>query len=156
MINTIDREKLGRPDMDIAGFRLWVHGYANKDSADIIAIDWLTATAHISAKGTDVWLTDLPLEPGYIDLLGLYCYEIVGGNARGASYGYGSDSPHLQFSINKNHRTGKLALNVSSEYGTEHLQIHQVKYDIELSDVGKVMRACSRILDKYPPRNKRE
>jgi len=46
--------KLGEPDITLAGLKLWVHGYQFRDSEDRWDGNWLSATAICSEGGASV------------------------------------------------------------------------------------------------------
>lgn len=47
-------DKLGEPDLNIAGLKLWIHGYQYRDADDYWDGNWLDATAICSANGATV------------------------------------------------------------------------------------------------------
>ena len=51
----IHREKLGEPDIAIAGLQIWVHGRQFPDQEDYWDGNWLNVTVHCGAKGSSVW-----------------------------------------------------------------------------------------------------
>ena len=49
-----ETDKLGYPDIEIGGLRVWIHGREFPDSEDVWDGNWLRATAECSAEGARV------------------------------------------------------------------------------------------------------
>ena len=47
-------EELGKPDLTVAGFQLWVHGRQYPDSQEYYDANWLRVTADTGAAGASV------------------------------------------------------------------------------------------------------
>ena len=55
MSQRLTPEDLGRPDLKVAGFQLWVHGRELPETEDHDDANWLRVTAHCGASGASVW-----------------------------------------------------------------------------------------------------
>lgn len=55
MMNDKYQAQLGEPDIEIAGFQIWVHGRQFPDLHDYWDGNWLRVTVHCGAKGASVW-----------------------------------------------------------------------------------------------------
>ena len=49
------KEKLGKPDLEIAGFQLWIHD-KELSEANNYNDGWIRVTAHCGDSGADVWV----------------------------------------------------------------------------------------------------
>lgn len=50
-------EKLGVPDVEIAGLRIWTHSRKYPESERFWDVNWLNSTFYCSAKGASVWVS---------------------------------------------------------------------------------------------------
>jgi hypothetical protein len=51
---------LGRPDLQIAGFQIWIQERQFPDSSDYWDGNWLYCTLHCGSSDSDVWLKKAP------------------------------------------------------------------------------------------------
>ena len=51
------KDDLGKPDILIEGLEIWIHGRERPNTVDYWDGDWLRATAHCGAKGSEVWVS---------------------------------------------------------------------------------------------------
>src|SRR5690348_483137 len=51
------RERLGTPDIQLAGFQLWIHSRQFPNAQNYWDANWLNVTAHCGAEGATVWTT---------------------------------------------------------------------------------------------------
>jgi len=142
--------ELGTPDLAIAGFQVWVHGYQYPDVVDVWDANWLRISAHCGASGASVWVGGAILETaGFLSL------------ARGAARMHASLSgdavldshePNIMVRIATADRTGHVTVVV--ELTPDHLtQQHRFEFAIDQSYLPAVVAQCHRVLERYPVRD---
>ena len=146
----IEKDKLGIPDLKIAGLSIWVHGYEYVETDTEIDKNWLVITLRLEAAGTEVWIKGPYMETQNIDNFGFYCYGLLTGREKYA--GLHPLEQEIRVNIYKDHRTGDLTLEVRLELDNAY-QKHTARFAVDCYDVGRVMRQCGEIMEKFPTRN---
>ena len=77
-------KKYGEPDLEVAGFQMWVHGRQFPDSMDSGDGNWLYVTAHCGGPGANVWASGAILEVTYLVLWADQCAALANGEAQQA------------------------------------------------------------------------
>jgi hypothetical protein len=146
------RAHLGKPDHEIGGFQLWVHGREFPEAAgDCEDADWLRVTAHCGGSGASVWvsgslvmLTDLAGFGGQCDAL-----------HRGAASSAALDpcEPYFRVSLAAGNRSGHVRVRV--EITPDPLaQSHAMSFDVDRGRLPDIIGQCSAIVRKYPVRGR--
>jgi len=142
--------ELGAPDLVIAGFQVWVHGYQYPDVTDAWDGNWLRVTAHCGAGGASVWAGGAILET--VSFLGLArglaeMHTTLRGDAV-----LDSHEPNVVVRVLTADRTGHVAVEV--ELTPDHLtQEHRFEFAIDQSHLPAVITQCNGVLERYPVRD---
>jgi hypothetical protein len=140
---------LGAPDLSVAGFQLWVHGYAYPDVADGWDADWLRVTAHAGANGASVWVTGTVLETSGVLRFrrGLAAmYESLAGEARLESY-----EPNI---VVRAEAVGGGHVAIRVELTPDHLeQGHWFEFGADQSYLPAAIAQADAILGRLPVRD---
>jgi len=150
-MNTFEIEKLGSPDIKIAGLQIWVHGYQFEEADNNDDRNWLRVSAHCGANGASVWVTGSYLQ--VYDLLRL---------ATDADKLYKKEidkieinplEPELLVAIKAIDSLGHLEFTV--EITPDHLyQEHTFQFEIDQSYLPALVEQCRELLALYPCRNR--
>lgn len=140
--------ELGQPDIDLAGLKLWIHGYQYPDSNDYWDGNWLNATAICSESGATVLVRGFfirndelsnwqrAVEKLSVDLSGeakLECIEPeIGVTLKAMSLG----AIEMEVHITPNHLT----------------QEHSFQFSIDQSYLKPLSSQCARLLEAFPIR----
>lgn len=141
--------RLGEPDLRVAGFQLWVHGYEFPGSTDSWDGNWLRVTAHCGAAGASVWVSGALLDTVSIvrfrrELAALF--EPLGGEAVLQSH-----EPNIAVHVTTANQAGHLA--VRAELTPDQLaQRHTFHFRIDQTMIAPVLVACEAILARLPVR----
>jgi hypothetical protein len=141
-------ERLGEPDLDLAGLKLWVHGYQFQDADDYWDGNWLRATAVCSANGASVLVsgpfirnTEIQDWQRAVDVL----YMKPEGQAALECM-----EPGLAVTL-KAASLGSVEMNV--EITPDHLtQEHKFNFSIDQSYLSRLSSQCARLLENFPIR----
>ena len=139
-------ESAGEPDVQLAGLKIWVHGYQFPDADNDDDADWLTVTVRCDAPGASVWWRGPYLmrsELQYLrdgaerlhrDLSGSVTLECL--------------EPYLAISIAFR---GQLGATVAAvDITPEHMsQDHHFEFEIDQSYLGDLVRSCDGVLKTY-------
>jgi hypothetical protein len=143
-------DHLGAPDLRLAGFQLWVHGYAYPDVTDAWDGNWLRVTAHCGRGGASVWTSGVLL-----DTVGVLrfrrelaaVYESLRGEATLESH-----EPNVALRVEAADRAGHLR--VRAELTPDHLaQGHWFEFQADQSHLPEVLAACDALLARLPVRD---
>lgn len=140
-----DREKLGKPDIELAGLQIWVHGRQFSDREDYWDSNWLNVTAHCGAQGASVWvrgnIIHLP-EIAHLSAGSKTLYNYLQGKAELPCM-----EPELSAELEAD-RLGHILMTV--KITPDHLsQSHKFTFDIDQSFLPKLITACDTVLKKY-------
>ena len=142
--------RLGPPDLELAGFRLWVHGYQFPELADAWDGNWLRVTAHCEASGSSVWASGALLDTVSILAFGRGLAALH-ATLRGEAV-LGSHEPNVVVRAAATDRTGHIAVRV--ELTPDHLtQEHAVEFEADQSYLPAVVAQCGALLERYPVRD---
>jgi hypothetical protein len=141
-------DELGEPDLDLAGFKLWVHGYQFQDADDYWDGNWLRATAVCSAnaasalvsgpfiRNTEIKDWQLAVDELYLKLEGQAALDCM--------------EPGLPVTL-KAASLGSVAMDV--EITPDHLtQEHKFHFSIDQSYLRRLSSQCARLLENFPIR----
>jgi hypothetical protein len=139
------RERLGEPDLKLAGFQLWVHG--PETASPKTDEDWLNVTAHCGAHGASVWASGALVQrvdlAGWIGSVGLLHRELS-GFVRLAPL-----EQNLSVTLEVN-RTGGIEMVVEVTPDPRN-QRHRFQFDIDQSYLPPFLTQGRKLLDRYPP-----
>jgi hypothetical protein len=141
---------LGAPDLRIAGFQLWAHGYQFPDAEHPWDGNWLRVTAHCGATGASVWVSGALLDT--VSVLrfrrGLATlHETLRGEAALESH-----EPNVVVRVAAADGAGHLAVRV--ELTPDHLaQGHWFDFEADQTYLPGILAACDALLARLPVRN---
>ncbi len=140
-----DAEKLGKPDLEVSGLQIWIHGRQFPDAEDYWDGNWLNVTAHCGASSASVWSTGniihLPeiahLRTGVESL-----YKELKGKAELPCM-----EPELSLTLEaKSGGQIEMVVNITPD----HLhQTHRFIFEIDQTYLPKLISECGAILRKY-------
>jgi hypothetical protein len=131
----ITPERLGPPELKIAGFQLWVHSYELDD--------WLQVSAHCGAKGAEVWAAGSLLMLGDIAVLKDGCKHLLDGSIREAIVS--PLEPEISLTLRREDDLGHILLKV--RITPDHMtQSHEFAFDIDQSHLPTVIKSCESII----------
>ena len=141
-------DKLGEPNLDFAGLKLWVHGYQFQNSIDYWDGNWLRATAICSANGASVIVsgnfirnTEIKdwhraIDELYMKLEGeavLDCMEPeLAVTLKAASLG-----------------SVEMSVEITPDQSTQE---HKFSFSIDQSFLSRLSSQCGRLLEDFPIR----
>lgn len=144
---------LGPPDLKLAGFRLWVHGYAYPDAQDAWDGNWLRVTAHAGADGASVWVTGTALDTVSFARFrrGLAAiYATLTGEAALESH-----EPSILVRVTVTDRAAHLS--VRAELTPAHIvQGHWFEFGADQTYLPPVIAGCDAVLARLPVRHPAE
>lgn len=142
-----DSTRLGPPDLQLAGFQVWVHGQPYAGSAEPHDADWLTVTAHCGASGASVWASGALLTASAFDRLARGCEELY-ARLEGTAW-LASDEPNVSVRLTAADRRGHVAMSV--EITPDHMaQEHRFEFELDQSYLPAVTQGCRAVLARYP------
>jgi hypothetical protein len=137
------------PDLRLAAFELWVHGYQYPELDDPWDGNWLRVTARCSAGGASVEASGTFLDTVAVDRFRRALAEVhrtLGGGAF-----LGTDEPELDVRATAA-RDGHIRLRV--ELTPDHMaQGHWFEFDIDQTYLPPAIAQCAAILERYPIRS---
>jgi hypothetical protein len=140
---------LGSPDLKLAGFQVWVHGYEFPDAEDAWDGNWLRATAHCGASGASV-----EVRGAFLDTVAVARFRAgmaaMYGTLDGAA-ALGTDEPTLDVRLTATVH-GHIHMHV--EITPDHLhQAHSFDFEIDQSYLPRAITQCDALLQRYPVRD---
>ena len=136
-------EQLGAPDVNVAGFQMWVHGRQFPDSTDYDDGNWLRVTAHTGAVGASVWVSGAILMVTDLIQFGQEIDGLVKGEAKRADLK--PFEPELRLQIEQLDSLGHFTLRV--QITPEHLtQEHCFEFEIDQSYLPGIAANCRAFL----------
>ncbi len=149
MSQKLKTSDLGRPDLRVAGFQLWVHGREFPEACDYDDGNWLRVTAHCGALGASVWVQGSILMVTDIAGFGEQCHALLRGEPNSAALD--PFEPELA-----------VLLETAGDLGHVHVQVeitpdplaqfHRFEFNIDQSYLSDLVKQCSAIVQKYPIR----
>lgn len=144
---------LGKPDLSVAGFQLWVHGREFPESEDYDDGNWLRVTAHCGASGASVWAQGAILMVTDVLRFGDDCLAVHRDEAKSAVLD--PLEPELRLALETSDELGHIAARV--EITPDHIaQAHRFSFVIDQSHLPGIARQCSAIVEEFPVRGNRD
>ena len=139
-------DELGKPDLKIAGFQLWIHGRQFPDSEGDDG-NWLIVTAHAGSSGASVWTSGAILMTEHLAHLTDQCEALRKGEMDEACMG--EIEPDLKMRIQRIDQLGHFSMHV--DITPDYLnQQHSFEFEIDQSYLPDIIRLCRSIIAKYP------
>lgn len=138
-------ERLGEPDLRLAGFQLWVHGW--ESSSPNTDDDWLNVTAHCGAHGASVWASGAIVQrgdlAGWIENVGFLHRELSG------RAGLAPLEQNLSVILHVD-RTGgiEMVVEITPDPGNQQ---HRFEFDLDQTYLPPFLTQGKKLLDRYPP-----
>ena len=140
--------RLGPPQIHLAGLQIWVHSRQFPEAADYWDANWINVTVHCGAKGADVWASGAILHLPEIKGWAAGCeqmYKTLTGEAKLDCMG-----PELSVGL-KMEGQGHISMEVSIT--PDHLtQEHTFQFEIDQSYLTGLVNECHQLLAAYPIR----
>lgn len=132
----VQREDAETPDLEIAGFTLFVHGRHDEDG-------WLTVTARCAAMGATVRVRGEIITVSAIRSFGEECQAMMEGKAFQARLD--SNEPELDVLLEAVDRLGHIRATVNIT--PDHLdQSHRMDFEIDLSYLPGIIADCAQLV----------
>ncbi len=145
-------DKLGQPDLQIAGLRLWVHGRQFEDAADYWDGNWLRVTAHCVYPGSSVSTDGSIVRLNELAILMQGCEQIYAslkGQAKLSCI-----EPNLNVELTAE-TLGRIKVEMSIT--PDHMsQTHRYVDGFDQSFLPPIISACRLIIEKFPIRGSAE
>jgi len=147
----MDLSKLGKPDLTIAGLKVWVHGREFENTEDYWDGNWLRVTANCVDEGASVTVTGPIIHLGEIVQLMTAC-ETMNKTLSGSA-----SLPCLEPGLDVKLVAGDHGdIAATLEITPDHLtQAHSFTFEIDQSYLPGIVDHCRRILEEYPVRGER-
>lgn len=140
---------LGEPDLNVAGFQLWVHGRQFPEAEDYYDGNWLRVTAHCGASGASVWAQGAILMVTDIAGFGVGCAAMLDGELKSAALD--PFEPELKLLLEASDSAGHIRAQVGIT--PDHmLQSHRFEFEVDQSYLPGIIKQCSEIVQEYPIR----
>lgn len=140
---------LGEPDLDLAGLKLWVHGYQFPNADDYWDGNWLNATAICSSTGATVQVHGFFVRTDEISEWQSAVDKLdadLKGEAKLACM-----EPYISVTLTAG-SLGAIAMEV--KITPDHLnQEHRFEFSIDQSYLARLSSQCARILHAFPLRS---
>ncbi len=141
--------ELGPPDLKIAGFQLWVHGWAHPDDSNVWDRNWLSVTAHCGSHGASIRVQGSLLMVSDVADFGDQCAAMHRNNSGSAVLD--PFEPELKVLLETADLVGHIRARV--EITPDHMtQSHRMEFDLDQSYLPDIIKQCSAILQEYPVR----
>jgi hypothetical protein len=142
-------EEFGEPDLEVAGFQIWVHGRQFPHSMDSSDGNWLYVTAHAGTPGASVWASGAILEVTNLALWADRCAALASGEAQQAELA--PSEPELHVLIRRIDGLSHFAMRVQITPDYRH-QEHTFEFAIDQTHLRETTRRCRSIAGAYPVR----
>jgi hypothetical protein len=147
----IKEEKLGTPDIKIAGLQIWIHGYQYAEADNEYDANWLRVSAHCGASGASVWVSGSILSTYDIKELASETEKMYQNQIKEIEVD--PMEPGLRLAMKATDSCGHLELTV--EITPDHLfQQHSFQFEIDQSYLPPIEAQCRKILDRFPYRQR--
>ncbi len=151
IMTIIEEERLGTPDIQIAGLQIWIHGYEYTEADDEYDANWLRVSAHCGASGASVWLSGSILSTYDIKKLATESKKMYQNQIKELEVE--PMEPGLRLIMKATDSCGHLELTV--EITPDHLfQQHSFQFKMDQSYLPPIEAQCSKILDRFPYRQR--
>ncbi len=140
-------KQLGPPSLEVGGLELWVHGREFPEAQDADDGNWLRVSAHCGAPGSSIWTGGAILSVSELAAWSAQCERVHRGDLQRAVLQ--TSEPVLSAAIEKTESHGPLSLRVEISLVR---QKHSLEFELEPSELLKIVRQCSAILERYPVR----
>ena len=139
-------DKLGPPQISLAGLQIWVHSRQFPEMDDYWDGNWLNVTAHCGAAGADVWVSGAIIHLPELERWAEACeqmYKTLAGEANLECI-----EPELSVEM-KMGGHGQMAMVVSLT-PDPLTQKHQFQFGIDQSYLPRLVNECRELLAAYP------
>jgi hypothetical protein len=144
---------LGKPDLKVAGFQLWVLGRSSPESDDYYDGNWLNVYAHCGASGASVWAQGSILMVTDIAGFDDECAAMLRGDLKSATLD--PFEPQLRVVLKAVDDMGHVCVQV--EITPDHMtQAHRFEFGIDQSYLPAIIQQCSEIVKEYPIRGQND
>lgn len=147
----MDISNFGKPDLAIAGLRVWIHGLEFDGSTDYWDGNWLRVTANCADKGASITVSGSIIHLGEIVQLLNGCQamnETLSGSASMPCI-----EPNLDIKlVARDHGHVEATIEITPDHLT---QKHSFTFGIDQSYLPGIIDDCRRVLEEYPVRAQR-
>jgi hypothetical protein len=143
MSQNLSPDDFGEPQLEVAGFQLWIHGRQSSNA------DWLSVTAHCRAAGASVWAQGAFIEVTDIKRFGDQCNTMIRRESKSAELA--PVEPNLKIILGIADGLGHIDayVEITPDYVT---QSHTMEFSIDQSYLPQIVKQCSAIVKEYPIR----
>jgi len=138
-------EKLGKPDIKIAGLEIWIHGNQFPDSSDYWDGNWMNITAKCTSKNSRVWVSGnilhLP-DLKHLMITSEKLYENLKGEAVLPCL-----EPELSMKLEASN-FGQIKMTVTITPDNLN-QEHKFVFEIDQSYLPDLISSCKKVIDRY-------
>ena len=147
---TKDFENLAEPDLELAGFELWIHNRQFPEAEDYWDGNWVNVTAHCAGQGASVWAR------GPIIHLSEVAHLLKGAEQIYATLRGEAELPCMEPELRLAFKaTGSGYIKVEVAITPDHLtQQRHFIFEIDQSCLSDLLTGCRRILTAYPIKGK--
>lgn len=139
-------ENLGKPNIQIFGLQIWIHGYQFPNSSNDWDSDWLNATVHCGKNRASVWVSGSIIRSSEIYSWckeSEHLYECLEGKAALSCL-----EPELEVIV-KSLTPGKFEMVVNIT--PDHLsQEHKFTFELDQSYLPNLISSCKSVLQLFP------
>ena len=138
--------KLGPPQIHLAGLQIWVHSRQFPEAPDYWDGNWINVTVHCGAQGADVWASGPIIHLPEIKRWADACeqmYKTLSGEAK-------LDCMEPELSVKMQMREqGHIEMEVSIT--PDHLtQKHTFQFELDQTYLIELLKECHQVLVAYP------
>jgi len=147
-----DGRQLEEPNIRIAGFQIWIHGAQLVDSKNYFEGDWLRATVHCGAEGSEVWLRNAILKSSELEKWMISSEEVLRSQEVSSVF----ECEQEDFSVILHARSNdELEMEVKITPNSRSQQ-HSYKFEIIQKDLVQLIASCGKVLKQYSIGDKNE
>ena len=139
-------EDFGDPQLELAGFKLWVHGVEDEYRSTHRDESWLNVTAHCSANGSSVWAEGSILQVSDLRHFGSGCSRLLEGTDRRAHLP--SLERHLSIWLVRTDDLGHFTARVWLTPDPER-EVHSFEFELDQTYLPGIVAACDRITREH-------
>lgn len=140
------KEKLGMPDLEIAGLSIWIHGRGYPESNDYWDGNWLNVTVYCEKDGSIVRATGSIIHLSEIEIW-LNETKVMNEKLEGES-NLPCVEPNLYIKITMKERDkAEMFVDITPDTVNNH---HNFIFEIDQSSFSKLIEQLDTILKKYP------
>lgn len=140
---------LGKPDLSICAFHLWITARSYPDSYDYWDGNWLNVVANCSSQGAAVTVIGTLIHLPEIVRLRKVCSELHRTSVGAQEIAFLEPNLHMKFDLGHTDK-GTFTLRITPDHMSQH---HEFEFSIDQSFLSGIVSQCDGILAKFPIKN---